>query len=343
MSPSSWLRVAALALCAGAGAAVAATPAAGPVLAPVVDAQGGLHVPASERRTPDQTWLTFPEWFLVFSPNDYAENLAANRPASEFPFFGHVREFWSAYHRVFAAIDGRYPFNSEYHTMIVVIGVSTTVEYGLKGSYEALIGRLSELTSAPNATPEDRLATQVAQDYVTFVRVRPWYEFDFNTPLEKLWRDTPAFGPGMLRKWERRYMLTTEWSIKSVYAAALMQATRSAYGIPKTTTYVVVDRAGKQELLALPRYQAFTGAAIALARQGVAFREIAGNDGVVLVSLVLPQSREDEPGIAVMLRQDVVSRPGYERRVLQVPVPQLSALLARHDAAGDRIEHVFDY
>jgi hypothetical protein len=336
------LQLAALTLCAGALAALAA-PLPAPATAPVATATGDLHVPEAERRTPDQTWLTFPEWFLVFSPNDYAENLAANRPASEFPFFGHVREFWSAYHRVFEAIRGRYPFNGEYHTMIVVIGVSTTVEYGLKGTYETLIGRLTELTSAPNATPEDRLATQVAQDYVTFVRVRPWYEFDFNTPLKRLWRDTPAFGAGMLRKWERRYMLTTEWAIKSVYAAALMQATRSAYGIPKTTTYVVVERDGRQSLQALPRYQAFTDAALALARQGASFREIAGNDGLILVSLVVPRASPDEPGVALMLRQDVVSRPGFERRVLQVPVPRLAELLARHEAAGDRIEHVFDY
>jgi hypothetical protein len=347
------LRKAALALLAGAlaaGAAASTTPMA---------AAPALHVPAAERRTPDQTWLTFPEWFLVFSPNDYAENLAANRPASSFPFFRHVREFWAAYHRVATAIGGKYPFSGEYHTMIVVIGVSTTVEYGLKGAYETLIGRLSELASAPNATPEDRLATQVARDYVTLVRVRPWYEFDFDTPLERLWRDTPALGPGLLRKWERRYMLTTEWAIKSVYAKALGMATHSAFAVPKTSTFVVVrgyaptaaapagvelqSRSGDEALLSLPRYQAFTDAAIALARQGVEFREIAGNQGVILVSLVVPAAREDEHGVKLMLRQEVVSQPGFQRRVLEVPVPALAGLLARHAAAGDRIEHVFDY
>ena len=354
MKPMRSVQVLALALMAGALCASATT-----TLAPASAAAAPLHVPPAERRTPDQTWLTFPEWFLVFSPNDYAEKLAADQPASSFPFFRHVREFWSAYHRVATAIGGKYPFNGEYHTMIVVIGVSTTVEYGLKGSYETLVGRLTELTSAPNATPEDRLATQVAHDYVEFVRVRPWYEFDFNRPLRRLWRETPAFGPGMLRKWERRYMLTTEWAIKSVYAAALGQATHSAFAIPKTTSFAVVagfapgaalptgvalqSQSGEEALLALPRYQAFTDAAIALARQGVVFREIAGNDGLILVSLVLPAAREDEAGMNVMLRQEVVSQPGYQRRVLEVPVSKLSGLLARHAAAGDRIEHVFDY
>jgi hypothetical protein len=304
---------------------------------------GTLHVPDAERRSPDQTWLTFPEWFLVFSPSDYADSLVANRPASEFPFLEHVREFWNGYGRVNDAVRDRYPFNSEYHAMIAVIGVSTTVEYGLKGVYETLIGRLSELTSAPNATPEDRLATEVAQDYVDFVRERPWYEFDFNAPLLRLWRDTPAVGTDMLRKWERRYMLTSEWAAKSMYAGALSWATRSAYGVAKTTTYVVVERAGKQELLELPRYQAFTDAALTLARDGAIFREIAGNSGIILVSVVVPQSREHEQGINVMIRQNVISHPGHERRVLEVPVPLLSEVLLRHESAGDRIEHVFDY
>ena len=47
--------------------------------------------------------------------------------------------------------------------------------------------------------------------------------------------------------------------------------------------------------------------------------------------------------MGVMIRQPVASRPGYERRVLEVPVARLSEVLARHNSAGDTIEHVFDY
>jgi hypothetical protein len=96
-------------------------------------------------------------------------------------------------------------------------------------------------------------------------------------------------------------------------------------------------------LVAVADEGTFTDAAIALARQGVEFREIAGNQGVILVSLVVPAAREDEHGVKLMLRQEVVSQPGFQRRVLEVPVPALAGLLARHAAAGDRIEHVFDY
>ena len=327
-------------------------------VAPTRETASRLVVPEKHRRTADQTYLTFPEWFLVFSPDENAELLEADRPASTFPFFGHIRQFWSAYRQVIDATRN-YPFNSEYHTMIGVIGVSTTVEYGLKGAYETLVGRLTELTSAPNATPEDRLATAQARAYVEFVRVRPWYEFDFMRGLKALWTDTPLWGPDPLRKWERRYILTTEWLVKAAYGAALEKATHSTFAKPEVTSYAVLDgpveampdagvpapeqRAGNQALVALPRYQGFTTAAIALARRGVGFVEIAGNTDVILASVVVPVAQPAPAGVRMRIRQPILTRPGYERRVFEVPVAQLGPWLAAHAARGDRLEHVFDY
>jgi hypothetical protein len=346
-----------------AGAAGAATPAIATArvatsVAPAAAGSGELVVPMQHRRTPDQTYLTFPEWFLVFSPDENAVLLEANRPASTFPFFAHVGQFWKAYGDVIDATK-QYAFNAEYHTMIVVIGVSTTVEYGLKGAYETLVGRVAELTSAPNATPEDRLATKQARDYVEFVRVRPWYEFDFVRPLRALWTDTPWFGPDLLRKWERRYILTSEWAVKAAYGWALGKATHASFEVPKVTTYAVIDgddaavaaarlpaperREGTRALVALPRYQAFTPASIALGRHGARFVEIAGNRGTILASVVVPVAQPVPAGMAVRIRQPILTRPGYERRVFEVPVATLGAWLAEHEAAGDRIEHVFDY
>jgi hypothetical protein len=315
-------------------------------------------VPEEHHRTADQTYLTFPEWFLVFSPDEDAELLEADRPPSEFPFFGHVRQFWGAYGQVIDATR-KYPFNGEYHTMINVIGVSTTVEYGLKGAYETLVGRLTEFASAPNATPEDRLATRQARDYVEFVRVRPWYEFDFVKPLRELWTDTPLSGPGLVRKWERRYILTSEWAVKAAYGWALGKATHASFEVPKVTTWTLLDgpvhaapeagvpepaaREGTRALVALPRYQGFTTAAIALARDGVGFVDIAGNRGVVLASVVVPVAQPEPAGMQVLIRQPILTRRDRERRVYEVPVDRLGPWLAEHAASGDRIEHVFDY
>ncbi|MFT3897872.1 MAG: hypothetical protein QM719_09280 [Thermomonas sp.] len=317
-----------------------------------------LHVAAADQRTPDQTFLTFPEWFLVFSPAEYADMLRDDQPADAFPFFGHVAQFWKAYARVIGATRA-YPFNGEYHTMIVVIGVSTTVEYAIKGAYETLFGRLSALTASPNATPEDRLATEQARAYVDFIRIEPWYKFDFVAPLKRLWTEVPWTGPHLLRKWERRYLLTSEWMVKAAYAALIKRATGSTFDAPKPTTLAVVHgladvgnglpdmqvlkHGDKLSLLSLPRYQPFTDHAIALAKQGIDFDEIAGNHGTILVSLIVPTSREVDPRAPILIRQPIVTRPGFERRVLQVPVPRLADTLRMHASAGDAIEHVFDY
>lgn len=315
-------------LCAACAGIAAAAPAS--------------RVPTADRRGEEQTYLTFPEWFLVFSPDEFADSLEAGGTPSRFPWFSHVGQFWSAYAQVWHATKP-YPFNGEYHTMIAVIGSSTTVEYGIRGAYETLVGRLSELASSPGATPEDQLAAREARDYVEFIRVRPWYEFDFATPLKRLWTETPAFGPDMLRKWERRYLLTSDWLVKATYAAVLEKATHSAFEIPKTTTVCVVREGDHARTVALPRYQAFTDAAVDVARRGGAFEEIAGNRGPILVSVVVPDSRPTTEGTSVLIRQPILTRPGFERRVLRLPVPRLADVLRTHVAAGDAIEHVFDY
>lgn len=335
------------------GALALAAVAALPPPSPAAD----LQVPAADRRGGEQTYLTFPEWFLVFSPAEYADWLQHHAPA-RFPFFRHIGQFWSAYGHVIEATRGRYPFNGGYHVMVCVIGASTTIEYSIKGAYDTLVGRLSQLGLPANATPEDRLAARVEQDYVRFIRVEPWYKFDFATPLERLWKDTPWWGAHPLRKWERRYALTTEWSVKAVYGWLLGKATHEAYAAQKPTTIVVVRNlpaanlpadverlrhTGNEDLLALPRYQAFTAASIALAKRGAQFVDIAGNRDAILVSIVAPASMQVPRDAPVLFTQPIITRPGWQRIVLQVPMARLSAVLNRPAGTPGAIEHVFDY
>ena len=340
-----------LAAMACVGALAFASHAAAPMPAPT-----GLQVPAADRRGGEQTYLTFPEWFLVFSPAEYADWLQHHAP-TRFPFFRHIGQFWSAYGHVIAATRHQH-FNTGYHVMICVIGASTTIEYSIKGAYDTLIGRLSQLGLSPNATPEDRLAAGVEQDYVHFIRVEPWYKFDFAAPLKRLWTDTPWWGAHPLRKWERRYALTTEWSVKAAYGWLLGKATHEAYAAPKPTTVVVVRNlpnaklppdverlrhAGDEDLVALPRYQAFTAASLVLAKHGTQFVDIAGNRGVILVSIVAPASLPIPQDTRQIFEQPVLTQPGRERRVLRAPVAQLSAVLNFYSDKRIEIEHVFDY
>ena len=208
-------------------------------------------------------------------------------------------------------------------------------------------------------TAEDRFLARFAQDYVDFIRVRPWYEYDFVGEMRRLWTETPAWGPGVLRKWERRYALTTEIGLKAIYGWLLGKVTQASYGEAGGDTAVVVDHLPKNvekelptikvmekkgdgsAVVIVPRYAAFKTHALALAQQGASIREVAGNRGPILLSVLGP-SGASLPGVA-LFRQPIITDPGRERTVLTVPVPSLSHALLRLNRSGIEVEHVFDY
>jgi hypothetical protein len=316
--------------------------------------------PAQYRRSEDQTFLTFPEWYLVHSPAEFAHYLSLQRAPSEFPWCGHVGQFWQGYLAVTRETKDD-PFNGGYHLMVSVIGGSTTVEYGLRSAYESTIGRLAEAGSDGGPTAEDRLAARVAQAYVEFIRSEPWYRFDFVAPLRELWTATPAAGPNLLRKWERRYALTTEYAIKAGYARLIKLATQSVYEDARPVTAVVLDRApaplppaltelrridGGDDgvLVTVPRYHAFVAYAQALAGQGRGFREIAGNRGPIAASLI-ERSTAAQPAAPshTIFVQPILTQPGWERRVIAVPVAELAPQLQHWRASGVQVEHIYDY
>ena len=325
-------------------------------------ASGPLTAPPEHRRPPDQTFLTFPEWFLVHSPAEYAHYLAGGDRVSAFPLFAHVGQFWQAYGAVTREVS-RYPFNGGYHLMICVIGTSTTVEYSLKGVYEHTIGRLAEATvTGHEPVPEERFAAAYAQRYVDFIRVDPWYLFDFGGELKTLWSDAPTHGPNLVRRWERRFLLTTELLVKSGYGKLIKLGTRSIYDAPKPVTavvltsppppraladhpdLVVLQADGRETLATLPRYEGFTTYARWLADDGVNFREIAGNDGEVLVSLLVPTGWRPAPGQRLLFEQPLLTLPGRQRSVLALPIAQLGALLRDVDRQPTlQVEHVYDF
>lgn len=316
--------------------------------------------PPEHRRTPDQTFLTFPEWYLVHSPAEYAAFLATAPHPSAFPLFSHIGQFWQSYRAVATEI-ARYPFNGGYHLMVMVIGVSTTVEYALKATYEHTIGRLAEATKSTPQVPEEIFAARYAQAYVDFIRVEPWYQFDFAAPLRTLLQDVPTRGPDLLRRWERRFALTSELLVKEAYARLIKLGTQSIYDAPKPTTAIVTNRApadaaahpefsvldgGRADgrvVATVPRYEGFTGASRWLASQGVEFIEVAGNRGEILVSELAPAAWRPARG-RVLFEQPILTRPGWKRVAMALPVGELASELRDAAQRGDRrIEHIYDF
>ncbi|MBC8087539.1 MAG: FAD-binding oxidoreductase, partial [Phycisphaerae bacterium] len=185
-------------------------------------------------------FLTHPEWDLVYGSEAYASWLEAGKRPSSFPYIGSVGTFWRAYRDTWQHAKGRYSIATGTHVMLNVIGMSTAVEYGIKGVYEGTVGRFFELFMPEGGTAEDRHAAVVAREYAKLITTRGWYEYSFTHALGRLWSDVPMTGPGFLRKWERRFALSAEYLVKSLYATVIGAGTAAGYTPDQLTRYAVV-------------------------------------------------------------------------------------------------------
>ena len=311
-------------------------------------------------RPEDDTYLGFPEWYIVWSYQEKADFQEKELP-SGFPYFGAVRQYWSSYCCISRLIRGRYPWNGGEQVMLVVIGSSFSAEYILKGIYEKTLGRLSEWTSGHQFTSEDQYAYKVAREYAEFVHVRPFYEFHFARHLRGLWTENSLWGPHFIRKMERRAFLSLDYAAEAVYCSLIEQATHSTYGREPGDTYAWVENLNPEQLsqiprvklvkpvgpqaqiVIIPRYQEFTAVAAGLAQHGARFVEIAGNSQITL-SVLAPESwRYQGPAAQQLFSMPLLTHPGRQRVVLVCPVSSLDQALNTLPSDGVIVEHVYDY
>ncbi|MCX6022590.1 MAG: hypothetical protein NTZ05_12840 [Chloroflexi bacterium] len=315
---------------------------------------------ATVARNEAWTYLTLPEWYIVYSAEEYASVLEHGRP-SQFPYFGAIGQFWDYYHMVYCATKDPYPFDGGYHLMIYVIGTSFTAENALKGAYEMTTGRVTEWLSFGQPVDEDRFAAATAREYATFMHTVPWYEFPFAQHFTALWGQTGVFGPHLLRKWERKAFLSAEYGVKTGYGAAIAKATGGVYApedleiqaalshVPPTLftddprIKLLGQPAPDISLVTIPRYAAFTEIVTGLARQSVTFLEIAGNS-TILVTAIAPQDwRNQSASVRLLSAMPILTEPGRRRIALAVPVTMLHTVLPALEQEGVRIEHIYDY
>ncbi len=296
------------------------------------------RTPKADVRPADQTLLTFPEWFLVFSPDEQA-NYFKKHTATTCPFMTHTAQIWESYKIVSDQVRGRFPVNTGYHFMIWVIGSSATAEYAVKAWYETLIGRITD-TQVP-LTEEDKFNADFTQSYVDFIRDRPWYEYNFRHKLGVLWSDISLTGPCLARKAERRYILTSELLVKYVYGKLIGIGTKQVYVEALPTTAVILE---DDSLHYFPRYDRFAKEALGSVRSGHAFKEIAGNNSAILVT-VLARSNEAVKfeNTITLFTQPMPSDTTTNRVALVTPVTKLHQLLLALDKRKIKIEHIFDY
>ena len=260
------------------------------------------------RRKLDNTFFTFPEWYIVYSFEDFGRFLDRSSE-SHFDYLGHILGFWRSFCTINRAVpDERRSRCTEVKTMIYVIGVSYSAEYAIKGFYENTIGRVFEWIRGATRTPQDEYAREVLQDYAAFLYTIPWYKFPFREKLDGLMAiSTPT--PSPVRTWERDFALGAEYFVKIGYAWLIQKALDACSdNEPRDIMFVVATlppevlaneprikpvRAltPQWQLVQTPRYKDFTEILQSLLDQGIRLAEIAGNHEI-LITVIAPDSRQ---------------------------------------------------
>ncbi|MBX4201032.1 hypothetical protein KW786_02790 [Candidatus Parcubacteria bacterium] len=313
------------------------------------------------KRPEESTYLTFPEWYIVYSAEEYAHFIKDN-PPSHFPYFSSVGQYWCGYRQVNAITKkAGLPFNPGNYLMLAVIGTSFSVEYEIKGVYENTIGRISEFSAFKEKTQEDIYAHKVAQEYADFLYEIPWYEFSFGSKFKGLWTETHFFGPHFARKLERKFNLSLEYSVKSVYGWLMRSADLAVYTPAASMIYLRVDHVpppilkeeprvkiiqqdnDSSEIILIPRFGQFTGVMKKLAAAQVHFIDIAGN-GSIFLTVIAPRDWSVNIQQATPLfSMDILTDPQLKRVGLSVKVEGLDVAIESLKAQNIEIEHLYDY
>jgi FAD/FMN-containing dehydrogenase len=306
-----------------------------------------------------QTFLTLPEWYIVYSADELAAFVHDHRP-SGFPYFRSIAQFWRIYAHVVRETWGS---NWGYQLMLCVIGPSYSLEYLVQGIYENLLGRFSELTVAPRGawksmTPEDEVIEKYQRDYASFMHSRPWFEFSFAERLRDLWRVHGPKDRTIVRRGERRLGYSGLLAFKTAWGGLIGVANRSTYD-PEAETILAWARKGADpaseprvlaredlgdsELLTLPRYEPFTAALVSLASHGVRLVEIAGNSRI-LVTVIAPADWHDERNRGEeLLEWPILTQREKKRVALVVDVARLHEVLPSFAEEKVAIDHVYDF
>lgn len=311
-------------------------------------------------RDEDRTYLTLPEWYIVYSADELAA-WAREHPPSGFPYFRAIGQFWGSYYDVCAVTREQYAFNGGEHLTLAVIGASFTAENIIRGVYENTIGRVTEWLSDGGQTEEDTYAQAVAEEYGTFLHTVPWYEFPFGEKLRGLWSETGAGGPNIVRKWERKLALSFEYGAKAAYGWLIKQATGAVYSADELRIYswangitdqmlseepdvkLVATTNGAGAIVTLPRYEPFTQLVPRMVARGAKFNDLAGNDEI-MVTLNAPAAWSyDLASGDVLFEMPVLPDPRRKRVAANVPVRELHRLLAELGMRGVLLEHIYDY
>ncbi|MCD9016616.1 FAD-binding oxidoreductase [Parachryseolinea silvisoli] len=303
-----------------------------------------------------QSFLTVPEWYLVFNPKEYADFLEAGNDPSDFPFYRSIDEYWTLYDRSMKLVSEAYPYNDEYVTMLNVIGASITMEYAAKMIYENTVGRVFSWFSNGTLSDQEKVIIEAQRAYSDMIYDKAWYEFGFMPWVGKVWATSNTANSNWFRKVERMLFFTAEFAFKAVYAELIEWAAKANYEEPVTEIYLltsvadslqtsglkVVYEQDDKKIVSIKRWGDFTRQILRIANRDIKIIEVAGNDEIV-VSILGRKDTMPDVKAELLYTSEVVTDESRARYVYLLPVNELLVFVGEAKRKGFEIEHVFDY
>jgi hypothetical protein len=314
-----------------------------------------LITSAEFQRQEANTYLTYPEWHIVYAYEGLAKVLETG-DEHQFGYINSVTGFWSSFCNLNRLAQGHGGADFNTRATIYVIGSSFMLEMGLKALYEETVGRLFAALRGPAKSPQDKVSADMAKDYASFLQQTPWYKYPFDAATTKLWA-APLDMP--VRGWERRLALGGEWRAKTAYAKVIANAV-AATGIAKLEIRTVVTNIAPANLSTIPgvqiietipegivintpRYRALTNILKEISMRGGSIVEIAGNDDVLVTAI--QSGFEPLPVTSGADQITSIKRDGFgdQRLLLNVRIAELANLMRTLASGNVTIEHVYDY
>jgi len=299
-------------------------------------------------RAETRTLMTYPEWHIVHAYENYSEVIRKSAP-HDFGFFRSITRFWSSLCSVTEKSSQHGDIDSETKQLVYVIGTSFTLELALKALYEETIGRVFVWIRGDNQSELDKISANHAKEYAQFLQQVPWYKWRFREANAEL-KAAPVEN---LRDRERRFSLGLEYAGKAAYADVIAEAVATTGGDDLTLQMIIapvwgdflepyenvkiVSQIDNGTVVEMPRYRALTHLLLEMAKDGLNFVEIAGNDQIMFTAI--SEDSELASSFASIKRQGF----GDYRHLVLVEVPELADHIRDLTSADVRIEHIHDY
>ncbi|MEN9622167.1 MAG: hypothetical protein RLZZ67_601 [Candidatus Parcubacteria bacterium] len=297
----------------------------------------------------DNAYLALPEWYIVYSADEYADVLRSSLP-SHFDYFGANKEFWKQHTEVLRlTVDSKHN-NDNYQLVLKVIGVSFSAENIIKAVYENSVGKVTEWLAGNRPVAEDIYAGKIAKDYADFIYDYPWYDFKYLSALKGLWtldNDVDYTFMQDIRRIERKLFLSVEYGVKAIYSSIIAAATHSKFGVQDDIISAIVTRDGgkTKEIISAAHYQPFTrllNQELDKEKSNTGFKivDIAGNDTITFTY----RDKVGAPAVAggkEIMRDTQIQ--GVDRITILVAVSDIVNVYRELQKKNISIDHFYDY